>query len=206
LSLWRVLNYDENPDVAFRQWKLPLCEGVFDALGFVFSGGATRLPEANLVKEFFLALFAPFISFYQILEKKRTATEADGSLGPMIMLVAFTLSFLGFFVFMILIAVDDQYSAIAFFCYFVFASVLGSSRSFHREKYQIEGSMVEDYLVAAICYPQVLVQLKLQSADDPPPRLSYKVSEQNKELSVNEHQDPEAMKEPSANKANIGML
>ena len=108
------------------------------------------------------------------MSAKRTVTAEDGACQMYVMIAALSLTFLGFFVCLILIAADVMFSALSFFCYFTFVSLLGAVRADHRELYQIEGNAFEDWLAAGVCYAQVLVQLKHQVSDPVPQPREFK--------------------------------
>jgi choline-glycine betaine transporter len=168
LALWRTLAYGEGKSVV-RYWAMPLYGGIFDVGEWVFSLGGSPLPNLEHTRGFLLALVCPPVVLYRALI---TWPVKEGRQKRAIVMVsATTFSFVGFVLCHVLaptVVGLGGLMGLAWFCYCCFALAVMAVRYELRSLYSIEGSPVEDALVALFFYPQVIWQMAVQVREPVP--------------------------------------
>merc|ERR1719272_2873979 len=73
LSLWRVLNDDQNYGLQApyrKYWAMPLYSGIIDVFECIFSCGRSPLPPITQIRGFFGALLLPQVFIGKVLAKR----------------------------------------------------------------------------------------------------------------------------------------
>jgi len=180
-AIWRALKLDQG-DMCPRgqriDWALPLYGGIFDFTEVVFSLGKSTWPSLQSTTDFMLGLFAPPFLLWHSLgglgghSRSRKDIDSDtvqkggGAVVSRASLAATCgFTYVAFIVLQVLSLLLRQpnLSALGWAAFVAFAAVIATARNAIRVYFQIEGSGVEDFFAALLCWPQVLAQMVEQT-------------------------------------------
>merc|ERR1711884_256200 len=167
LSLWKLCQYDkgEVKKGQFNQWAMPLYGGFLDWVEHAFSGGASPQPHPKHLMGFILGLIMPPSHVLQTLRTMPGQPEMDWSTA-----YAAVVSWVGFLVCWItsFLFPRSGLTAISYFFYLGFCTVVVMVRVPVREAYNIEGGKYTDACIAVFAYPLAVWQVRLQCEESLP--------------------------------------
>ena len=144
-------------------FKMPLFGGVVNVFEYIFSAGSVHeerkalgmdLPTATQTQEFFIGLFAPFISLYKIVTKLDYPNTTK---------YAVTATYFGLFVLTVVLlglgGKNRGYVAFGACCHFLNACIVTVVRAEVRSRFSLEGNAVSDFAAGFIFFPQAMCQM-----------------------------------------------
>ena len=154
------------PEPDDHSFAMPVFGGVFNVVESIVSIGAVHedrvargmaMPAPSQTVEFFLGLLVPPYSVYRILNKLEY-----GSVANVCLTLAYTLFFMAWIAMFATSTVNFGFVAFGFLAFFLNGTILSVIRLEVREKYNLEGNVVADFLIGSFLYFQVLCQILYQ--------------------------------------------
>jgi len=173
-----------------KTWQMPVFGGIFNLIEFIVSfGRAIELPSSRHILGFLKNLVLPFIALYSIystvdLKCKHTKVNA-------LLTGAYALCHFGWIALFICGTINHGFVAFGWSAFFLNACILTSLRTDVRGKLGIGGNFVGDFVAGSFLYPQALLQMELQLAEDNNHEVEYVEEKDEIELAdslLNEHQ------------------
>ena len=152
--------------VVSKGFTMSIFGGVFNVFEYAISLGNVHeervkrgmdLPTSFQTTQFFLALFLPFVSLRNALN----CVNPKDSSKKMVLFTTgvYALVYVAMITFFVLSLKSKVFAALGWTCFFINGLILTSLRSSTREKLNLCGNAVEDFLASSFFYPQVLVQI-----------------------------------------------
>lgn len=166
------------PEPDATSFAMPVFGGVFNVIESLVSLGAVHedrvargmaMPAPSQTVEFVLGLLVPFWGVYRILQQLNYSPVATISL---------TLCYAAFFMIWISLfitsVINFGFVAFGFLAFFLNGTILSVLRMEVREKYQLEGNVVADFLMGSFLYFQVLCQIlyQFEVGEEPGPSIA----------------------------------
>ena len=154
-----------------KVFKMPVFGGVLNIFEYLIGFGFVHedrkkvmpMPTGAQWVKFFIAIFAPFIPYYHLLNAAYPKPESKKS--NMAMTLTYAIFHLTWIVMFCLIPVSNGFQAIGWTAFMLAACILCHLRASIRETYRIDGNMFHDLMMSAFLWPQVISQLSVELAD-----------------------------------------
>jgi choline-glycine betaine transporter len=153
-------------------FKLELYRGIFDILEFVCSLDKQYLNSfLSSIVPFLRDSILPFLSVWSCFSKLGNGKISGFNMLNFVLAVVFTIMWISLGAATVAdaagIVEDTSYAAFSLTFYLAFVCVVTQVRTQVRLGYQIEGSIVEDFLASFFLYPMVLMQCAVQVEESP---------------------------------------
>jgi Cys-rich protein (TIGR01571 family) len=154
------------PEPDDTSFAMPIFGGVFNIMEYIVSCGQVHearvargmdLPSSTQCSEFVIGLFLPMVSVYKVL----TMLE-KGPVTKMSLTLAYTAFFILWIALFASASVNFGFVAFAFASFFINGCILTGIRMEVREKFNLDGGLVGDYIASSFFYMQTLCQLVYQ--------------------------------------------
>jgi hypothetical protein len=154
-----------------KVFKMPVFGGVFNifeyliGLGIVHEDRKLVMPMPRVAEwaKFLVALFAPFVPYYHLLNAAYPKRESKKS--NMAMCAAYALFHLTWIALFCVLPVSNGFQAFGWTSFMLAGCTLCHLRSSIRETYRIDGNLLHDLLMSSLLWPQVISQLSVELAD-----------------------------------------
>mmetsp|Transcript_6463 Transcript_6463/g.11195 ORF Transcript_6463/g.11195 Transcript_6463/m.11195 type:complete len:786 (+) Transcript_6463:4776-7133(+) len=137
-------------------FRMPWFGGVLDIFETIFSlgthvegRGSAGPPSGEMVKTFFLSLFAPGLQIFNIYEKSSKTNR-------------YALAIMTTLLWCLSIGFLFWQPSLAFLAYFWFTMIVTATRNTCRAEFNLQGNAAEDVFASFVLYPQVLCQVVYQ--------------------------------------------
>jgi hypothetical protein len=155
--------------VVSKGFSMPIFGGVFNVFEYAVSFGNVHeervkrgmdLPTSFQTTQFFVALFFPFVSLRNAL---KCVNPKDSSKKLVLFATGvYAITFVAMITFFVLALKSAVFVALGWACFFINGCILTSVRNNVREKLNLSGNALEDFLASSFFYPQVLVQILVE--------------------------------------------
>lgn len=153
-----------------KTWEMPVFGGIFNIIEFIVSFGCVKkelgieFPTGRHLLGFVKNLFVPFMAVHAIY----SAMDIRGRHSKVNALVAATYALLHFSWIALFACGTINYGFIAFgwSAFFLNACIMTSLRMDFRGKLGIGGNFAGDFIAGSFLFPQALLQMELQLAED----------------------------------------
>lgn len=153
-----------------KTWEMPLFGGIFNTFEFIFSFGAINeelgvsLPTSKQSTGFFKNLLFPFAAIFSIygsidLKGKHTKLNA-------VITGVYAICHVTWIALFVCGTINYGFIAFGWMVFFMNACILTTLRMDVRGKLGIGGNVVGDFVASSFLYPQALLQIELQLAEE----------------------------------------
>lgn len=150
-----------------KTWLMPLCGGIFNIMEFIVSFGrvhedlGVEFPTNGQVLGFFKNLLLPFLSVFSIYSSLTGHTASSA-----IMAGTYAICHFSWIALFACGTINYGFIAFGWTAFFLNALILTFLRTEIRNKLRIGGNVAGDFVAGSFLYPQALLQMESQLADD----------------------------------------
>lgn len=161
---------DEKLLLPKKTWQMPLFGGVFNIMEFILSFGRVReelgvkFPTSRQMTGFLKNIFLPFLAVFNIyssIDIKHKHTQVNTMIAG-----AYAVCHVGWIALFACAGINNGFVAFGWTAFFLNACIITFLRMDVRSKMGIGGNIVGDFVAGSFLYPQALLQMELQLADD----------------------------------------
>lgn len=155
-----------------KTWMMPLYGGVFNFFEFLFSfgapniklGDAASMPSKEYCMDFLKNIFIPFVALFSVY----SSIDSKGRHKKLNICIAtvYALCHLMWVILFICGTINHGFTAFGWTFFFINACILTTLRMDIRGKLGIGGNIVGDFVAGSFLYPQALLQMQLQLAEE----------------------------------------